>query len=179
MVKDNDELINIFEKRFKDNIQRHVSITWDNVLKHLISSNNLIGLKLMEETGGEPDVVKYDDKNEKYIFYDCSKETPSARRSLCYDKEALDSRVGFKPKSNVLDMTKEMGIELLNEEEYMFLQSLDAFDLKTSSWILTNDKIRELGGAIFGDRRFDRVFIYHNGAESYYANRGFRGKISI
>lgn len=133
----------------------------------------------MEATGGEPDVVAYDKNTGEYIFYDCSAESPKARRSLCYDREALNSRKEHKPKNTALDLANEMGISLLNEEEYKFLQTIGEFDLKTSSWIETPDDIRKLGGAVFCDRRFGRVFLYHNGAESYYAGRGFRGKLVV
>ena len=133
----------------------------------------------MEETGGEPDVVGYDQETDEYIFYDCSPESPKGRRSLCYDQDALASRKEHKPKNSAMGMASEMGIELLTEEQYRELQKLGAFDTKTSSWVVTPPDIRELGGAIFGDRRYGRVFIYHNGAESYYGARGFRGSLSI
>ena len=133
----------------------------------------------MESTGGEPDVVAFDKKSGEFVFYDCSPESPKERRSLCYDRAALDSRKQHKPKDSAMDMAKEMGVEMLSEEEYRSLQETGEYDLKTSSWVLTPDRIRKLGGAIFCDRRFNRVFTYHNGAESYYGSRGFRGKVRV
>lgn len=175
-----EKLIEILKQRFQNNMKRHLNIEWNDVLEKLLNSvNKLKILNDMEETGGEPDVVLFDEKNNEYVFFDCSKESPVGRRSLCYDKEALESREKFKPENNAIDMAKEIGIELLNEEEYIYLQTLSEFDLKTSSWLKTPEDIRKLGGAIFGDRRYDRVFIYHNGADSYYGVRGFRGKVEI
>ncbi|HNM06623.1 MAG TPA: DUF4256 domain-containing protein, partial [Leptospiraceae bacterium] len=141
--------------------------------------DKLRSLSEMERTGGEPDVVAYDKKTDEFIFFDCSAESPKDRRSLCYDREALDSRKEHKPKNSAADMAEEMGIELLTEEQYRELQTLGKFDLKTSSWIRTPEKIRKLGGAVFCDRRYDTVFLYHNGAESYYAARGFRGSLRV
>jgi len=175
-----DELLNLLQKRFDKNMNRHKGLQWADIrekLKH--GPHKLASLYIMEETGGEPDVIAYDDKTGEYIFCDCAAESPKGRRSLCYDLEALESRKEHKPKHSVLEMAKEMGIELLNEEQYYELQKLGKFDSKTSSWILTPDEIRELGGAIFGDFRFGRVFIYHNGAESYYGARGFRGRLKV
>ena len=153
---------------------------WPKVLARLeANAEKLWSLSELEKTGGEPDVVDHDKKTGEYLFYDCSAETPKGRRSLCYDSEALEARKEFKPKDNAVDMAAAMGIELLTEEEYGRLQKLGSFDLKTSSWLKTPSDVRKLGGAIFGDRRYDRVFIYHNGAESYYAARGFRGSLKF
>lgn len=175
-----DKLITTLKTRFEKNTNRHKSIEWKNVEANLIkNSGKLWSLDEMERTGGEPDVVGYDKKSGKYIFYDCSAESPSGRRSLCYDAEALASRKENKPKDSTLNMANTMGIEILTEEQYRELQKLGAFDLKTSSWIKTPDNIRKLGGAIFCDRRYDNVFTYHNGAESYYAARGFRCVLKV
>ncbi|MDD3186904.1 MAG: DUF4256 domain-containing protein [Bacilli bacterium] len=170
----NEELIKTLKKRFLNNMHRHNDITWVEITTKL---NDIIikSLKFMEETKGEPDILKY---NNELFFFDFSKETPD-RKSLCYDDEALDSRKSFKPVGSALTLAKQNNIELLSEEEYYFLQSVEKVDLKTSSWIKTDNNIRKLGGALFADRRFDRTFIYHNTAESYYSNRGFRGKIKI
>lgn len=174
------ELFKILELRFKQNMNRHPNITWEQVFQKLHNKSEKIwSLNEMEKTGGEPDVVEYDEKTNEYIFYDCSKETPIGRRNVCYDREALESRKNFKPDNNAVDLAKEMGIEILDEQEYRNLQRLGKFDLKTSSWIKTSIEIRKLGGAIFADRRYDNVFIYHNGAESYYAVRGFRGSLRV
>lgn len=174
------ELIGILNNRFAKNSNRHKGIEWSEVEAKLeANKKNLSSLYKMEGTGGEPDVVDYDKKTSEYIFYDCSEESPIGRRSLCYDRVALDSRKNNKPKNNVIDMAAAIGIELLTEEEYRELQKLGMFDLKTSSWVKTPSNIRELGGALFCDRRYDAVFTYHNGAESYYAARGFRGKLRI
>lgn len=178
-VNDKEDLLKTLEKRFLSNMNRHKDLKWDSIIEKLNTSTKLWSLNEMEKTGGEPDVVKYDEITKEYIFYDCSKETPIARRSLCYDDEALESRKDYKPQTSALKMALDMGIELLNEEEYIYLQSIGEFDLKTSSWLKTPNEIRCLGGAIFGDRRYNRVFIYHNGAESYYAARGFRGSLRI
>ena len=175
-----DKLITTLKTRFEKNTNRHKSIEWKNVEANLIkNSGKLWSLDEMERTGGEPDVVGYDKKSGKYIFYDCSAESPSGRRSLCYDAEALASRKENKPKDSAVNMVNTMGIEILTEEQYRELQKLGAFDLKTSSWIKTPDNIRKLGGAIFCDRRYDTVFTYHNGAESYYAARGFRCVLKV
>lgn len=178
--EEKDKFLTILQTRFEENMKRHKDITWNDVVKKLKSKSEKIrSLVEMERTGGEPDVVGYDKKKNEYIFFDCSPESPAGRRSLCYDREALDSRKEAKPKNSAIDMADAFGVELLNEEEYRFLQTLGMFDLKTSSWINTPDDIRELGGAIFCDRRYDTVFLYHNGAESYYAARGFRGKLNV
>ncbi|MGE5456617.1 MAG: DUF4256 domain-containing protein [Ignavibacteriales bacterium] len=174
------KLLEILKLRFDKNISRHSNIVWEKVLEKLMNNSEKIwSLNEMEKTGGEPDVVAFDQEKNEYIFYDCSKETPIERRNVCYDKDALESRKKFKPENSAIDMANEMGIEILNEEEYRNLQKLGEFDLKTSSWIKTPDNIRKLGGAIFGDRRYDNVFIYHNGADSYYAVRGFRGSLRV
>lgn len=174
------ELIKTLEDRFLKNMNRHKSIAWAGVQERLESSiDKLWSLNEMEITGGEPDVVDHDKKTGKYIFYDCSPESPKDRRSLCYDRQALDSRKENKPKNSALDMAAAMGIEVLNEEQYKTLQKLGKFDAKTSSWIVTTPAIRKLGGALFCDRRYDTVFVYHNGAESYYAARGFRGSLRV
>ena len=175
-----EELLKLLKVRFEKNKARHEGITWDKVQAKLEkNSGKLWSLDDMETTGGEPDVVGYDQKTDEYIFYDCSAETPKDRRSLCYDRAALDSRKANKPENSVVDMAAEMGIELLTEEQYQELQQLGSFDLKTSSWLKSPADIRKLGGAIFGDRRFGRVFVYHNGADSYYAARGFRGSLRV
>lgn len=174
--KQKDELLNILKIRFEKNINRHKEINWKSVLAKLEKNKDkLWSLSEMERTGGEPDVVGYDKKSNEFIFYDCSVESPAERRSLCYDKKAWESRKENKPKDNAVDVAASMGIELLTEEQYRDLQRLGEFDLKTSSWVKTPDDIRKLGGAIFCDRRYNTVFTYHNGAESYYAARGFRG----
>lgn len=174
------ELIGILKDRFTKNTDRHKVIKWPEVEAKLeANKENLSSLYKMEKTGGEPDVVGYDKKTGEYIFYDCSEESPAGRRSLCYDRAALDSRKTNKPAGNVIDAAAAIGIELLTEEEYRELQKPGSFDLKTSSWIKTPERIRKLGGALFCDRRYDTVFTYHNGAESYYAARGFRGKLKI
>lgn len=175
-----EELLNILQTRFEKNPNRHKNIKWADVQKRLEANPaKLWSLDQMEETQGEPDVIGYDKKVDAYIFCDCAAESPKGRRSICYDTEALESRKEHKPKNSALGMAKEMGIEILTEQEYFELQKLGNFDLKTSSWLKTPKEVRELGGAIFGDRRFGRVFIYHNGAESYYGVRGFRGKLLV
>lgn len=174
------ELLNTLKVRFEKNKKRHPGIEWDKVQSRLEANpDKLWTLNEMERTGGEPDVIGIDKKSGGFIFYDCSAESPKGRRSLCYDREALDSRKEFKPEDNVIDMATATGIELLTEEEYRELQKIEAFDLKTSSWVKTPDKIRALGGALFCDRRYDTVFVYHNGAQSYYAARAFRGSVSV
>lgn len=168
------------EARFEKSKSRHEGVEWPNLLARLeANAEKLWSLNEMEKTGGEPDVVGFDKKTGEYLFYDCSAESPKGRRSLCYDREALEARKEFKPKDSAVDMAASMGVELLTEEEYGRLQKLGSFDLKTSSWLKTPPEVRKLGGAIFGDRRYDRVFIYHNGAESYYAARGFRGLLKF
>jgi hypothetical protein len=175
-----EELLLALEVRFEKNMKRHKNIEWTKVQEKLKANpSKLWSLNEMEHTGGEPDVVGYDKKTNEYIFYDCSAESPGGRRSLCYDREALQSRKEHKPKNNVLDVAAEMGIELLTEEHYRELQKLGKFDTKTSSWIKTPDEIRKLGGAIFADFRYGQVFVYHNGAESYYAARAFRGSLRV
>src|SRR5690606_14571355 len=179
-VAEQTEIFKILETRFEENKNRHEGIQWKDVQRKLKEDPKKIAvIAKMEATGGEPDVVGYDKEKRVYIFFDCSPESPKGRRSLCYDRKALDSRKAHKPKNSAIDMAAEMGIEILTEEQYSFLQKLGEYDLKTSSWLLTPIRIRNLGGAIFGDRRFDTVFIYHNGAESYYGARGFRGCVSV
>ncbi|HCY76673.1 MAG TPA: DUF4256 domain-containing protein [Ignavibacteriales bacterium] len=178
--KQSEELLNTLKIRFEKNMNRHKDIKWDKVLSKFESNNEkLWSLSEMERTGGEPDVVGYDTKMDEYIFFDCSAESPNGRRSFCYDRAALDARKENKPKDNAVDVATSMGVELLTEEQYRELQKIGEFDLKTSSWVKTPDKIRKLGGAIFCDRRYDTVFTYHNGAESYYAARGFRGVLKV
>ena len=175
------ELINLLKARFEKNTIRHKGLEWPKIQARLekAGTEKLWSLNEMEKTGGEPDVVGYDKKTDEYIFYDCAAESPKGRRSLCYDREALESRKEHKPANNVIDMAAQLGIELLTEEQYRDLQKLGNFDSKTSSWIKTPTGIRKLGGAIFADYRYGQVFIYHNGAESYYAARGFRGSLRI
>jgi hypothetical protein len=178
--KEREELLKVLKARFENNKNRHKGVDWDKVQAKLEkNANKLWSLNEMEATGGEPDVVGMDKKTGEYIFYDCSAESPKGRRSFCYDGDALASRKEHKPKNSAVDMAVSMGIELLSEEEYRELQKLGEFDSKTSSWLRTPAEVRELGGAIFGDYRFSRVFIYHNGAESYYAARGFRGSLRV
>ena len=173
-------LLKALKSRFEKNRSRHQGLEWAKVQAKLeASTQKLWSLGIMEETGGEPDVVGHDKKTDEYIFYDCSAESPKGRRSVCYDDEALQSRKEHKPADSAMEMAAAMGIELLTEEQYRELQQLGEFDLKTSSWILTPVEIRELGGALFCDRRYDHVFVYHNGAESYYAARGFRGSLRV
>jgi hypothetical protein len=175
-----EDLIGILKIRFEKNSSRHEGLEWTKVQAKLEAHpEKLWSLNEMEMTGGEPDVVGYDQKTDEYIFYDCSAESPKDRRSLCYDRKALESRKANKPENNVLDMAADMGIEILTEEQYRALQQLGSFDLKTSSWIKTPSEIRQAGGALFCDRRFNHVFVYHNGAESYYAARGFRGLLRV
>ena len=175
------DLLKTLKSRFEKNINRHKGIAWDKVLAKLEASSKekLWSLNEMEESGGEPDVVGYDKKTGEYIFYDCAEQSPAGRRNFCYDKKALDSRKANKPKNNVVDMATAMGIDILNEEQYRELQQIGEFDTKTSSWILTPPNIRKLGGALFCDRRYDTVFTFHNGADSYYAARGFRGVLRV
>ncbi|PIW36337.1 MAG: DUF4256 domain-containing protein [Candidatus Kerfeldbacteria bacterium CG15_BIG_FIL_POST_REV_8_21_14_020_45_12] len=175
-----ETLLKILEERFEKNLNLHKGIKWVKVISKLKSSpKKLWSLSEMERTGGEPDVVGYDKKTNEFIFHDCSAESPVERRSLCYDRAAWESRKAHKPKNNAVDMATAMGIELLTETEYRALQKLGEFDLKTSSWVLTPASVRELGGSLFCDRRFNTVFTYHNGAESYYAGRGFRGSLRV
>jgi len=174
------ELLSALKSRFEENVKRHHGLDWSDVQTKLEANpEKLWSLNEMERTGGEPDVVGHDQTMGEYIFYDCSAESPKGRRSLCYDREALESRKENKPKDSAMGMAAAMGIELLTEEQYRELQTLGNFDTKTSSWVITPDKIRKLGGAIFCDRRYDHVFTYHNGAESYYGSRGFRGMLRV
>lgn len=175
-----NELLKTLKTRFEKNLNRHKDLEWVKIQAKLEdNAEKLWSLNLMEETGGEPDVVGFDAQTGEYIFYDCAAESPKNRRSLCFDLEAWESRKEHKPKDNAVDMATAMGIELLSEEQYRALQELGEFDTKTSSWIKTPSKIRKLGGALFCDRRFDTVFVYHNGAESYYGARGFRGALRV
>ncbi|WP_016752695.1 DUF4256 domain-containing protein [Leptospira kirschneri] len=175
-----EELLIILKDRFTKNMNRHKDLEWTKIKARLeTNSEKLWSLNEMERTGGEPDVIAYDQKTGEYIFYDCSAESPKDRRSVCYDREALESRKEHKPKDNALDMATSMGIEILAEEQYRELQKFGKFDTKTSSWIKTPSDIRKLGGAIFADFRYGHVFVYHNGAESYYAVRGFRGSLRV
>ncbi len=174
------KLMQILKSRFEKNMNRHKGLDWSKVEQRIkLNPKKLWSLNEMERTGGEPDVVGLDKKTGEYIFYDCSIESPKDRRSLCYDQEALDSRKEHKPKDSALSMADKMGIEILDEEQYRELQGLGKFDNKTSSWLKTPAQIRKLGGAIFGDFRYEKVFVYHNGAESYYAVRGFRGVLRV
>ncbi|HET8921941.1 MAG TPA: DUF4256 domain-containing protein [Candidatus Acidoferrum sp.] len=175
-----EELLRALKARFEKNRNRHEGLEWPKVRAKLEANpENLWSLGEMERTGGEPDVVSHDKRKGEYIFFDCSPESPKDRRSLCYDREALDSRKEAKPKNSAMDMAAAMGVELLTEEQYRELQKLGNFDTKTSSWVKTPADMRKLGGALFGDRRFGRVFMYHNGAESYYAARAFRGWLRV
>ena len=177
---DQTEILRILEERFLKNKNRHKEINWSKVEKKLESNiEKLWSLNEMEKTGGEPDVIGYDKKTSEYIFFDCSAESPKGRRSICYDSKAMRERKEHPPKNNAVDMSVDMGIEILTEEQYRQLQTLGEFDTKTSSWIQTTDPIRKLGGALFCDRRYNTVFVYHNGADSYYAARGFRGMLRV
>ncbi|HYD20161.1 MAG TPA: DUF4256 domain-containing protein [Flavipsychrobacter sp.] len=174
------ELLKVLKTRFEKNMKRHKGLNWDKVQAKLEASPaKLWSLNEMEMTGGEPDVVDFDKKAGEYVFFDCSDESPKGRRSICYDHEALEARKEHKPKDSAINMAADMGIEILNEEQYRDLQKLGSFDTKTSSWIDTPSEIRKLGGAVFCDRRYNTVFLYHNGAESYYAARGFRGSLRV
>lgn len=175
-----EELFKVLKARFEKNMKRHKGLDWDKVQVRLEAHPaKLWSLDEMERTGGEPDVVGHDKKTGEYVFYDCSAESPKGRRSICYDHEALEKRKEHKPGNSAMEMASDMGIELLTEEQYRELQQLGNFDTKTSSWIITPSGIRKLGGALFCDRRYDTVFVYHNGADSYYAARGFRGALKI
>lgn len=177
---DQDVLIDKLKTRFETNMHRHEGLDWAEVQTRLkANAEKMWSLNEMESTGGEPDVVGRDEKTGEYVFYDCAPESPEGRRSLCYDREALESRKKHKPESSAIDMAGAMGVELLTEQQYRELQELGEFDTKTSSWVKTPERIRELGGALFCDRRYDTVFVYHNGAESYYASRGFRGALRV
>ena len=178
--KQREELLRALKARFEKNMNRHKSLKWPKVQEKLeANTEKLWSLNEMERTGGEPDVVGYDKKTAEYFFYDCSAESPKGRRSICYDHEALESRKEHKPENSAIQMAADIGIELLTEEQYRELQKLGSFDTKTSSWVKTPADIRKLGGAIFCDRRYNTVFLYHNGAESYYAARGFRGSLRV
>ncbi|WP_210364049.1 DUF4256 domain-containing protein [Bacillus sp. REN3] len=175
-----EELFRVLKARFEKNINRHKGIEWTEVQAKLEAAiEKLWSLFEMERTGGEPDVVGYDKETDEYIFYDCAAESPKGRRSVCYDHDALESRKKHKPENNAIDLAAAIGVEILTEEQYRELQKLGNFDTKTSSWVKTPDHIRELGGALFCDRRYGTVFVYHNGAESYYAARGFRGSLRV
>ena len=175
-----EELLNTLRSRFEKNMHRHKGLEWAKVQAKLVTNaEKLWSLSEMERTGGEPDVVCHDKKAGEYVFYDCSEQSPTGRRNVCYDREALDSRKEHKPNNSAMEMAAAMGTELLSEEQYRELQKLGEFDTKTSSWVKTPSAIRKLGGALFCDRRFDTVFVYHNGAESYYGGRGFRGALKV
>lgn len=175
-----ESLLKVLKSRFEKNMNRHKGLSWAKIQAKLeASAGKLWSLEEMEASGGEPDVVGYDKKKDEYIFYDCAAETPKGRRSICYDHEALEARKEHKPKDSAMNMAEEMGIEMLTEEQYRELQQLGNFDTKTSSWIQTPAAIRKLGGALFADFRYGHIFIYHNGAESYYAVRGFRGSLKV
>ncbi len=174
------EFLKNLEARFTKHMDRHKGLDWSSVLSKLLANpEKLRVLVEMERTGGEPDIIGKDKANDQFIFCDCSPESPLGRRSLCFDKSALDARKENKPNGSAIELALTIGIEILNEQQYRELQTLGPFDLKTSSWVATPDEVRKLGGALFCDRRFDRVFVYHNGAESYYAARGFRGRLMI
>jgi len=180
MSEADDILLEKLEKRFEDNPKRHVDILWSDVSRNLnMKPDKLTSLLQMEETGGEPDVIGYDKETDEYIFCDCSAETPLGRRSICFDPKALNDRKENKPRDSAIGMADSMGIEMLSEEQYFELQKLGEFDKKTSSWVKTPESLRKLGGALFGDRRYGRVFIYHNGADSYYSVRGFRATLRV
>lgn len=175
-----EKLLKTLKNRFEKNMNRHQGLEWNNIQSKLEANREkLWSLHEMERTGGEPDVVGYDKKTGEHIFYDCSPESPNGRRSLCYDQEALESRKENKPKDSAVNMAADMGIALLSEEQFRALQQYEAFDLKTSSWVRTPENVRKLGGALFCDRRYDKIFLYHNGADSYYAARGFRGALKV
>lgn len=175
-----EQLLATLKDRFENNMNRHEGLNWDDIQARLENNDEkLLSLHEMEVTGGEPDVVGYDEETDEYIFYDCSAESPKGRRSVCYDDKALQSRKKHKPEHSAISMASDMGIEILTEEQYRKLQELGNFDTKSSSWIKTPHNIRELGGALFCDRRYNTVFVYHNGAESYYSVRGFRGSLRV
>ncbi|HWJ78261.1 MAG TPA: DUF4256 domain-containing protein [Niallia sp.] len=179
-LEDREELLSILKTRFEKNMERHEGMEWEYVQAKLEkNAEKLWTLNEMEVTQGEPDVVGYDESTDEYIFYDCSAESPKGRRGLCYDREALEARKKHKPENSAIDLATSMGIELLTEDQYRDLLKLGKFDRKTSSWVQTPERIRKLGGAIFCDYRYDTVFVYHNGADSYYASRGFRGSLRV
>ena len=180
LPKQCEELLKVLKTRFEKNMNRHKGLEWAKIQSKLkAQAQKMWSINEMERTGGEPDVVSYDKKTDEYVFYDCSEESPHGRRSFCYDQQALESRKEHKPKNNAIDMADTMGITLLTEEQYRELQKLGKFDTKTSSWVKTPFEIRKMGGALFCDRRYGNVFVYHNGAESYYAARGFRGLLKF
>lgn len=173
--EETEHLLKVLQERFNNNMERHPDMTWEDIQTRIEARLDVLwSLSEMERTGGEPDIV-----GNEYVYIDCSAESPKGRRSICYDREALESRNNNKPDNDAVTMAEEMGIEMLDEEEYRALQKIEPFDLKTSSWVKTTDKVRSLGGALYCDRRYDQVFLYHNGASSYYASRGFRGKLKI
>ncbi len=175
-----ESLLKVLEARFMKNMNRHEGLEWQKIQNRLLlRTESVWSLNEMERTGGEPDIVGYDASTDEYIFFDCSAESPIGRRNVCYDREALDSRKDNKPKTSAMEMAAAMGNHILNEEDYLYLHKLGKFDTKTSSWLMTPQDIRDLGGAIFGDRRYGRTFVYHNGAGSYYSARGFRGRFRI
>jgi hypothetical protein len=175
-----EELLSTLKTRFEKNMKRHNGLEWTQVQAKLEAKpEKLWSLNEMERTGGEPDVVGFDKQTGEFLFFDCSAETPKDRRNICYDRAALDARKEHKPEDSAMDMAAAMGIEILTEEQYQELQKLGNFDIKTSSWLITPEEIRKHGGAIFGDRRYDHVFVYHNGADSYYGARGFRGSLRV
>ena len=176
----NEELLDLLKSRFETNMSRHKGLEWAPIMAKLkAQSDRIYALYQMEQTGGEPDVISYDQETDQYTFYDCSQESPIGRRSICYDRQALESRKENRPENSAVEMAADMGIEMLNEAQYRELQKHGAFDLKTSNWVRTPEKIREQGGALFCDRRYDMVFVYHNGAQSYYSARGFRGLVKV
>lgn len=180
LIEQREKLLTVLRERFMSNMHRHEGLDWIAIRDKLEAAPaKLWSLHQMEETGGEPDVVGYDEATGEYLFVDCSAESPKGRRSVCYDREALEARKKHKPQTSAMDMANEMGIEILTEEQYRALQALEPFDLKTSSWVKTPENIRKLGGALFCDRRYDTVFVYHNGADSYYGARGFRGMLRV
>ena len=179
-AKEREELLETLKSRFEKNMDRHAGLAWAKVKARLEAHpEKLWSLSEMERTGGEPDVIRHDSKTGEVVFFDCSPESPKGRTSVCYDREALDSRKEFKPKNSAMDMAAAMGIELLSEEEYRELQKLGEFDTKSSSWVKAPPEMRKLDGGLFGDRRFGRVFVYHNGVQSYYSGRGFRGSLKV
>ncbi|MCZ8538282.1 DUF4256 domain-containing protein [Paenisporosarcina quisquiliarum] len=179
-TEEQNMLLETLQKRFEKHTERHEGVNWQDVKAKLEARpEKLWSLNEMERTGGEPDVIGYDEEAGEYLYCDCAKESPKERRSLCFDRAALEARKKFKPENTAVDVASEIGIELLNEEQYRQLQTLGEFDTKTSSWVQTPDNIRKLGGALFCDRRYDTVFVYHNGADSYYAARGFRGLLKV
>jgi hypothetical protein len=178
--EEQNEVLEILKLRFEKNMNRHIKLKWENIENKLINNPSVLStLSMMENTGGEPDVISYDKKSDEYTFVDCSKESPIGRRSLCYDGKALKARKKNKPKNSAIDLADNIGIKILDESEYRELQALGNFDMKTSSWIKTPESIRALGGALFCDFRYNTVFVYHNGAQSYYQSRGFRGLVKV